>query len=90
MKRIMKKSVIVAASLLLLTSTVLLAQGKVSGSKHPNLAAAQRFCEDAIRRVEAAQSANEWDMGGHARKAKELLAQASVEIKEAALAANKR
>ena len=86
----MKKTIIAAVSLLLLTSTVLVAQGKVSGSRHPNLAAAQKFCDDAIRKVDAAQSANEWDMGGHAKKAKELLAQASAEIKEAALTANKK
>jgi len=85
----MKKSII-AASLLLLTSTVLVAQGKVSASRHPNLAAAQKFCADAIRKVEAAQQANEWDMGGHAKKANALLAEAEAELKEAALAANKK
>jgi hypothetical protein len=86
----MKKSILAALSLLLLTSTVLIAQGKVSASRHPNLAAAQKFCNDAIRKVEAAQQANEWDMGGHARKAKALLAEAEGELKEAALAANKK
>jgi hypothetical protein len=86
----MRKSVIAAASLILLTSTALLAQGKVRAVRHPNLAAAQNYCEDAIRKIDAAQVANEWDMGGHARKAKELLAQASAEIKEAALAANRK
>ena len=86
----MKKSIIAAVGLLLLASTVLVAQGKVSGSRHPNLAAAQKFCDDAIRKIDAAQSANEWDMGGHAKKAKELLAAASAEIKEAALTANKK
>ena len=85
----MKKSMIAAVSLLLLTSTVLVAQGRVSKNRHPNLAAAQRACDSAIRKVTAAQTANEWDMGGHAKKAKELLTQASAEIKEAALAANK-
>jgi hypothetical protein len=84
----MKKSIVGLASLLLLTSTVLLAQGHVSPSRHPNLAAAQRFCADAIQKITAGQQANEWDMGGHAKKAKELLTEASEEIKQAALAAN--
>jgi hypothetical protein len=46
----------------------------VSGHKHPNLAAAQQ--------------ANEWDMDGHAAKAKELLDQVNNELKMAAEAAN--
>jgi hypothetical protein len=37
----------------------------------------------------AAQKANEWDMRGHAQKAKELLEQANSELKQAAEAANK-
>jgi hypothetical protein len=55
---------------------------------HPNLAAAQTFIEKAISKVSAAQMANEFDMNGHAAKAKNLLDQAYVEIKLAALAAN--
>ena len=86
----MKKSMVAAVSLLLLTGTAVFAQGRVSAQKHPNLAAAQRDIDAAIAKVTAAQQANEWDMGGHAKKAKELLAEASAEIKEAALAANKR
>jgi hypothetical protein len=35
------------------------------------------------------QQANEWDMSGHAAKAKELLDQASHELKQAAESANK-
>ena len=35
-----------------------------------------------------AQRANEWDMGGHAARAKDLLSQASREIKLAADAGN--
>jgi hypothetical protein len=85
----MKKSIVAAVSLMLVTGAVAFAQGRVSASKHPNLAAAQRDCDDAIAKISAAQSANEWDMGGHAKKAKELLTEASAEIKEAALAANK-
>ncbi len=38
----------------------------------------------------AAQQANEFDMGGHAARAKDLLRQASEEMKLAALAANRK
>ena len=61
----------------------------VSASRHPNLAAAQRAGRLAFDKITAAQQANEWDMGGHAKKAKELIVQANDEIKLAALAANK-
>jgi len=61
----------------------------VSATRHPNLAAAQRACGRAFDKVTAAQQANEWDMGGHAKRAKELIVEASDEIKQAALAANK-
>jgi len=61
----------------------------VSGAHHPNLAAAQRLTQRAYEKVVAAQQANEWDMQGHAQKAKDLLDQANRELKEAARAANK-
>lgn len=61
----------------------------ISARRHPNLAAAQRFCDQAFQKISAAQVANEFDMNGHAAKAKELLEQASKELKEAAEAANK-
>ena len=61
----------------------------VSKALHPNLADAQNLIERAIAKVSAAQSANEFDMKGHAAKAKSLLDQAYNEIKLAALAANK-
>jgi hypothetical protein len=61
----------------------------VGGKRHPNLAAAQRLCVQAFDKIQAAQAANEFDMDGHAAKAKDLLDQASRELKEAAEAANK-
>ena len=60
----------------------------VSGKRHPNIAAAQRLAEQAFQKITAAQQANEWDMDGHAAKAKELLDQANRELKQAAEAAN--
>ena len=62
----------------------------VARSRHPNLAAAQRLTEQAHLRVTAAQKANEYDLGGHAAKAKELLEQAANELKEAAQVANEK
>ncbi len=61
----------------------------VSPHRHPNLAAAQRLIDQAMGRIDAAQQANEFDMGGHAARAKDLLARANEEIKQAAMEANR-
>jgi len=61
----------------------------VSAGRHPNLAAAQRLSHQAYEKIIAAQEANEWDMQGHAQKAKDLLDQVNKELKAAAEAANK-
>jgi hypothetical protein len=60
----------------------------VSMRKHPNLAQAQRLVTQAWEKITAAQKANEFDMGGHAQKAKDLLDQVNVELKAAAETAN--
>jgi hypothetical protein len=65
-------------------SGVLVAQG----GRHPNLRAAQQLVDQAFQRISDAQRANEWDMGGHAARAKDLLEQASREIKLATVASN--
>lgn len=62
----------------------------VSAKRHPNLAAAQRLVDQAFAKVSAAQDANEFDLGGHAAKAKQLLDQANKELKAAAQTANQR
>lgn len=78
----------------LLSTGLLVAQTRpvrnISPRRHPNLAAAQRITERAYERVVAAQQANEFDLQGHAQKAKELLDQANRELKLAAHAANER
>ena len=82
----------VFAAPLVLLGTAALAQRpreNVSGARHPNLAAAQRFSQQAWQKIVAAQEANEWDMQGHAQKAKELLDEANRELKMAAEAANR-
>ena len=61
----------------------------INPGRHPNLAAAQRLSEQAWQRIVAAQEANEFDMQGHAQKAKELLDQVNRELKLAAEAANR-
>ena len=76
----------------LLSSGILFAQKKpaqnVGPRRHPNIAAAQRLTEQAFQRILDAQKANEYDMEGHAQKARELLDQANSELKKAAGEAN--
>jgi hypothetical protein len=60
----------------------------ISAARHPHLAAAQQEIQKAWQKMVEAQKANDWDMDGHAQKAKELLAQATKDLKSAALAAN--
>jgi len=88
MKKFARISVVGA---LLLTGGMLCAAAparNVSAARHPNLAAAQRLCHQAWEKLVAAQQANEFDMQGHAQKAKDLLDQVNNEIKLAAEAAN--
>ncbi len=56
--------------------------------RHPNLRAAHNHLEQAMEKITAAQKANEFDMKGHAHKAKELIEQAQKELVAAAEAAN--
>ena len=79
-----------ALGLTLLIGTIASAQPKrnVSSARHPNLAAAQKFAEQAYNKVTAAQQANEFDLAGHAAKAKSLLEQVNNELKLAAEQSN--
>jgi hypothetical protein len=83
----MKKFIVVIAVIAVLVSGLSLFAANV-GHRHPNLRAAQLLIEKAASKITAAQVANEFDMDGHAAKAKELLDQAYVEIKLAAETAN--
>jgi hypothetical protein len=82
----------VALGSLLTAGGIVLAQPKrdISGGRHPNLAAAQRLSRQAFERILDAQKANEWDLDGHAQKAKELLDQVNNELKLAARASNRK
>ena len=62
----------------------------ISKGRHPNLAAAQRLSQQAWERIVEAQRANEWDLQGHAQRAKNLLDQVNNELKQAAEASNRR
>ncbi len=91
----MRRSLLIRSALavVLLFTGVSIAQKKpaqnINAKRHPNLAAAQQLSSEAYEKIVAAQKANEWDMSGHARKAKELLDQVNKELKLAAEAANK-
>jgi hypothetical protein len=61
----------------------------ISSKRHPNLADAQKFVLMAYDKLSAAQKANDYDMEGHAQKAKDLLDKANILLKQAAEAANK-
>jgi hypothetical protein len=89
----LRQAALAAAAISMLWAGTVLAQRppeNVSPKKHPNLAAAQRLIDQAFAKVSAAQQANEWDMNGHAAKAKQLLDQASAELKQAAEVANRK
>jgi hypothetical protein len=89
----MKKTLLsVIAAGLLLAGTATYSQGperNISGRRHPNLAAAQKLSRQAYERISEAQRANEFDMEGHAQRAKDLLEQVNAELKAAAEAANR-
>jgi len=60
----------------------------INPNRHPNLAAAQDLSRQAWDKIVQAQKANDWDMSGHAQKAKELLEAVNIELSRAAEAAN--
>ncbi|MFM0305079.1 hypothetical protein PQQ99_33715 [Paraburkholderia sediminicola] len=62
----------------------------ISSAYHGNLAAAQTSIRQAFRDIDAAQNANHGELGGHAERAKQLLDEASNELKAAAETANLR
>ena len=62
----------------------------VDPHRHPNLAEAQRLMVKANEAIVVAQKDNRYDMHGHASKARQLLAEASEEVKRAAEDANMR
>ena len=89
----MKKRAIAAIAISVLFATTTFAQRpakNISPAIHANLAAAQKFIDQAFQKIGAAQVVNGGELGGHAQKAKELLEQASSELKLAAETANSK
>ena len=89
----MKKSIVagVCALLLVVAGVLYAAQPpakNVNPHRHPHIAAAQRLARQAFEKIVQAQQANEWDLGGHAQRAKELLDQVNNELKQAAEVSN--
>ena len=86
----------IASSLGALLVTVLIGVGtivaqpkeNVSKERHPNLARAQAQSEAAYNSITEAQRANEYDLAGHAAKAKQLLEEVNRELKLAAEQSN--
>jgi hypothetical protein len=86
-----KRLLAVVLGALLVVAGVALAQQprkNVSPAHHPHIAKAQQLSREAWQQIVDAQRANEWDMNGHAQRAKELLDQVNNELKLAAEAAN--
>ena len=93
MSMIKARALAAVTGILILVGGVALAQRpreNVSAARHPNIAAAQRLSQQAWEKIVAAQQANEWDMQGHAEKAKNLLDEVNRELKLAAETANRR
>ncbi len=79
--------ILIAAAAALLLSVPAFAKG---GDKHPNITAAHQHLKMAADKISAAQKANEYDMQGHAAKAKDLIDQAMSELEQARSAANEK
>ena len=79
---------------IILTAAVCLPLGALAGGGgkalkgHPNMIAAAKALDVAWDKITAAQKANEYDLGGHAAKAKDAIQLAMNELKLAAQAAN--
>lgn len=75
--------IVFAAALTGLTMISVAQAADKAGGKHPNLVAAQGLLDKAAERITDAQKANDFDLGGHAKRAKELLDEANAELKMA-------
>ena len=84
----MSKLRVVLISALVALPLGVFAGGAMKG--HPNLEGARTALNNASNKIEAAQKANEFDLGGHAAKAKELIATAKEELRLAAETANEK
>lgn len=77
----------------IITAIVTLPLGVFAGGAlkgHPNMQAASKALDTAMAKITAAQKANEFDLGGHAAKAKDAIQLAKDELKAAAETANEK
>jgi hypothetical protein len=77
----------------LITALVALPLGVWAGGAmkgHPNLEAARTALNTADAKILKAQEAHEFDLGGHAAKAKDAIALAKDELRQAAETANEK
>jgi hypothetical protein len=82
------KSMMVAATLVAGGAAMAQEPAQNIGMRHGNLRQAQQLVRDAFDYITNAQIDNRYDLGGHAGRAKELLREASDELKMAAQTAN--
>ena len=90
-----KETVMSKLRTVMLTAAVCLPLGAFAGGGkafkgHPNMMAAAKALDTAWEKITAAQKANEYDLGGHAAKAKDAIKLAMDELKLAAQAADKK
>lgn len=90
MKPASLKRFVLAAGLATATMAMSQTIQNVDPSRHGNLAAAQSLIAQAFERMTEAQRSNNYELGGHAGRAKQLLSEAATEIGLAAATADKR
>jgi hypothetical protein len=80
----MKTQTVVLSAVLAAAAVVSVSSVAGPEAHHPNIIAARNDVNRAIQKLHNAQRANEYDMGGHAKHAEELLGQALEEMRMAA------
>jgi len=83
----MKKIAIAAVAALFVSGAVLAQNAASSLKSHPEIGAAHEHVIQALAELRKAQSANHYDMQGHAKHAEQLLTEAEREITASAEAA---
>jgi DnaJ-class molecular chaperone len=86
----LKRLVVIAGLVTVATIAVAQTVQNVDPDRHGNLAAAQSLIAQAYERMTDAQRSNNYELGGHAARAKQLLSEAATEIGLAAMTADGR
>jgi hypothetical protein len=90
MQALSLKRIVLVAGLGIATLAISQTVQNVDPSRHGNLAAAQSLIAQAYQRMTEAQQSNNYELGGHAGRAKQLLSEAANEIGLAAATADGR